>query len=178
MNLKLKRTPGIYLIGFMGSGKTTIGRILADEIGWRYADLDEDIETQECRSISEIFSTLGEREFRRIETGAIQKRVHAIGRGTPTVLALGGGAFSVEENVRLLDNNGITIWIDTAFAIVKRRVEHATHRPLARDPKQFENLYHERRPAYARAEYRIEVVEDNSRAAAAQILELPFWREG
>src|SRR6476661_507706 len=98
MNLKLKRTPGIFLIGFMGSGKSTVGRLLAEEIGWRFADLDEDIEHSQRRSVSDIFLQLGEEEFRRIEHEAIQQRVRSIRRGIPTVLALGGGAFTREEN--------------------------------------------------------------------------------
>src|SRR5688572_31925633 len=115
MNLKLKRTPGIYLIGFMGSGKSTIGRMLAEEIGWRFADLDDDIEFQQRKSISTIFSTAGEEEFRRIEHEAIAKRVRSVRCGTPTVLALGGGAFTRADNVELLTENGITVWIDTAW---------------------------------------------------------------
>ena len=55
MNLKLKRTPGIFLIGFMGSGKSTVGRMLAEEIGWRFADLDDDIEHAHHRTVSDIF---------------------------------------------------------------------------------------------------------------------------
>src|SRR6478672_3857042 len=62
-NLKLKRTPGIFLIGFMGSGKSTVGRLLAEEIGWRFADLDDDIEHSQRRSVSDIFLQLGEEEF-------------------------------------------------------------------------------------------------------------------
>src|SRR5687767_15520955 len=105
MRLKLKRTPGIYIIGFMGSGKTTIGRMLADEIGWRFADLDDDIEAQQHKSISEIFSTAGEEEFRRIEHEALARRVRSVRCGMPTVLALGGGAFTCPENVELLTEN-------------------------------------------------------------------------
>ena len=92
MILKLKRTPGIYLVGFMGSGKTTIGRHLADELGWSFADLDADIEAEQGTTIAQIFDTRGEDEFRRIETAAIQKRVRMIEKGRPMVLALGGGA--------------------------------------------------------------------------------------
>ena len=176
MNLKLKRTPGLYLVGFMGAGKTTAARLLADEIGWRFADLDEDIEGQQRRSISELFATVGEEEFRRIETEAIHRRIQSIRRGMPTVLALGGGTFTRDENIELLQNNGITIWVDTAYHIVKKRVDGSTHRPLARDPERFQKLYHERRNLYARAEYQVEVVEDNSRVAVAQILNLQFWR--
>ena len=115
MKLKLKRTPGIYLVGFMGCGKTTIGRMYAEEIGWRFADLDDDIEAQQRASISELFERMGEEEFRRIESDAIWKRIHLIRRGMPTVLSLGGGAFTRPHNVEMLMENGITVWIDADF---------------------------------------------------------------
>src|SRR4029453_1668809 len=105
MNLKLKRTPGIYIVGFMGSGKTTIGRLLAEEIGWRFADLDDEIEHANRKSISEIFAPAGEEEFRRLEHEALLQRVRSICRGTPTVLALGGGAFTRPENIKLVQEN-------------------------------------------------------------------------
>ena len=172
MNLKLKRTPGIYLIGFMGSGKTTIGRMLAEEIGWRFADLDDDIESQQKRSIPEIFETLGEEEFRRIEHEALARRVRSIRCGLPTVLALGGGAFTRQENIDLLKEHGVTVWIDTAFPVVQRRVSMSNHRPLARDPARFEALYNSRREQYSKAEFHIELKDDNSRRALEELLEL------
>ncbi|MEJ7606179.1 MAG: shikimate kinase [Bryobacteraceae bacterium] len=175
MNLKLKRTPGIYLVGFMGSGKTTIGRMLAEDIGWRFADLDDDIEAQQRCSIAQIFKKEGEDEFRRIEHEAILKRMRNVCRGVPIVLALGGGAFTRPNNIELLQNNGIVIWIDTAFAIVKKRVEGGNHRPLARDPEEFELLYHERRALYAKADFRVEVTRDDSRLALADVLKLNLF---
>ena len=175
MNLKLKRTPGIYLVGFMGSGKSTVGRMLADEIGWRFADLDDDIEVQQRRSISEIFDKVGEEEFRRIEHEALAKRVRAIRCGMPTVLALGGGAFTRTENRELLTEHGVTVWIDTAFAVVQKRVGMSTHRPLARDPARFEALYNARREDYAKAEFHIQLTDDNSRKALEDLLKLKLF---
>lgn len=172
MNLKLKRTPGIYLVGFMGSGKTTIGRMYADEIGWRFADLDDDIEAEQKTSIADLFARLGEEQFRRIETEAIKKRVQLIRRGMPTVLALGGGAFTREENIECLNENGTTVWLDASFPVVKARVEQSDHRPLARDPLQFEALYYHRRQFYSRAEYRIDIDENDSRKALNLLLAL------
>lgn len=172
MNLKLKRTPGIYIVGFMGSGKTTIGRMFADEIGWRFGDLDEDIEHAQRRSISDIFATSGEEEFRRIEFEALQKRVRAVCRGVPTVLALGGGAFTRPETIKLLHENGITVWIDTAFDVVRKRVQGSEHRPLARDLEKFERLYRERREFYAQAEFTVAVSVNDSRAALADLMKL------
>jgi shikimate kinase len=175
MNLKLKRTPGIYLIGFMGCGKTTIGRLLAEEIGWRFADVDDDIEHQHRKTISEIFSTAGEAEFRRLEHEAIARRVRSVRCGLPMVLSLGGGAFTRQDNVDLLTENGVTVWIDTALPVVRHRVAGCEHRPLAKDPLRFEQLYHQRRPFYAKAEFRVEVNEDNSRKALAMLLKLPLF---
>src|ERR1035438_1003816 len=97
MILKLKRTPGLYLVGFMASGKTTIGRRLADELGWDFADLDEDIVDAQGASIVELFDSLGEEEFRKTEHAAIRKRVGQIERGRPMVVALGGGTFGRSE---------------------------------------------------------------------------------
>lgn len=172
MNLKLKRTPGIYLVGFMGSGKTTVGRMLADEIGWRFADLDEDIEHSQRKSISEIFATAGEQEFRRIEHQALQNRVRSIRRGTPTVLAVGGGAFTIPENMTLLQQNGITLWIDTDLDVIRKRVQTSDHRPLARDPENFDRLYRERRALYSQAEFHVNVRANDSRGALVEVLKL------
>lgn len=172
MNLKLKRTPGIFIIGFMGSGKTTVGRLLAEELGWRFADLDEDIEHAEHRTVSEIFAASGEEEFRRIEHQAIVNRIRSIRRGTPTVLALGGGAFTRPENIELLQENGITVWIDVDFEVARRRVQMCDRRPLARDPQRFEQLYYERREFYSQAQYHVPVHVNDSRVALADILKL------
>lgn len=172
MKLKLKRTPGIFLVGFMGSGKSTIGRMYADEIGWQFGDLDDDIEAARKKSISDLFAELGEDAFRDIETEAIRQRILSIRRGHPTVLALGGGAFTREENIEMLTDNGITVWIDTSFEIVRRRVAISNHRPLARDPNRFAELYESRRASYSRAEYHIAVKGDDSKEAVQQLLAL------
>ena len=172
MTAKLRRTPGIYLVGFMGVGKSTIGRILADEIGWRFADVDDDIEAQQRTTITELFATRGEEEFRRIEHEAIAARVKSVRMGRPLVLSLGGGAFTRQENIDLLSENGVTIWVDTAFSVIRRRVALASHRPLASDPVRFEQLYNHRRSFYSQADFRVELNQDSSRVAVDQILGL------
>ncbi len=75
MILKLKQTPGIYLVGFMGCGKSTVGSALADELGWSFFDLDQEIEKAAGASVAEIFDQRGESEFRTLETEALKKRV-------------------------------------------------------------------------------------------------------
>ena len=176
MNLKLKRTPGIYIVGFMGAGKTTIGRLLAERVGWRFIDIDDDIEAAAGAAISDIFSARGEEEFRRIEAAALRARVGEIERGCPTVVALGGGAFARDANRELLEGNGISIWLDCPFATVERRVAQATHRPLARDPEKFAALYQLRRQAYSRAEVRISIESDDPAVAVDAILRMPLFQ--
>lgn len=175
MILKLKRTPGIYLVGFMGSGKTTVGRSLAWELGWTFSDIDEDIESGEQCSIADIFDQRGEAEFRRLETEAIRKHVRAVERGRPSVIALGGGAFVQEVNVALLENNGVSIWLDCPLAVILERVGQASHRPLARDLGKLELLYHARKSYYSRSDFRIEVTGDDAAEVVATILKLPIF---
>ena len=176
MILKLKRTPGIYLVGFMGSGKSTIGRLLAERLGWHFVDLDAEIEAAASMSIFDIFETRGEAEFRRLERETMREQVRAIERGRPTVVALGGGAVVEPEAWALVENNGITIWLDCPWEMVRRRVEPAWHRPLARDPESFARLYETRRESYARADYRIPIESDDPAVAVEAALRLPLFQ--
>jgi shikimate kinase len=170
MNLRLKRTPGIYLVGFMGSGKSTVGRALARRIGWSFFDSDDEIEAAEKMAISEIFDTRGEEEFRRIEAAIMRQHVASIERGRPAVLALGGGAFVAEANRQLLRDNGVAIWLDCPWETVERRVRQASHRPLARDPGKLRRLFDERRAVYALADVRVPIDSDDPAAAVEAIL--------
>jgi shikimate kinase len=174
MNLQLKRTPGIYVVGFMASGKSTVGRLLAHRLGWNFFDTDEEVEAAERAAIAEIFDARGEAEFRRIETRIIRRHVLRIERGNPAVLALGGGAFAVQANRDLLQNNGVTVWLDCPFELVRSRVALASHRPLARDPRQFADLYHARREAYALADVRVPIESDDPAGVVEAILTHPL----
>jgi shikimate kinase len=175
MILKLKRTPGIYLVGFMGSGKSTVGRALADELGWHFLDLDEDIEREQAQTISQIFDAQGEAAFRRIESDALHRVVRSIQSGRPHVVSLGGGAFLSEENFDLVSNHGISLWLDASYQTIERRIASQDHRPLARDPQQLRALFDARRSGYARADHRIESSSDDPSDAVAQILQLPLF---
>lgn len=175
MLLKLKRTPGLYLVGFMGSGKSAVGHLLADELGWSFADIDEDIEKAQGTSIAEIFDTRGEQEFRILEREAIRKRIREVECGKPLVLALGGGAFVDPENRKLLEERGVTIWLDCPFPRICERLNGQTHRPLARDPEKFRRLFDDRRDCYGLAEHRIEADTDDAAAIVAEILKLPIF---
>jgi shikimate kinase len=172
---ELKRTPGLYVVGFMAAGKTTIGRLLAEELGWKFADLDDDIVARAGKSIPEIFDTLGEPAFREIEHLALKARVRLIQRGQPHVIALGGGAFAHPRNQSLLAENGVSVWLDCPLELVERRVAFGADRPLAADPESFRTLYAARRDAYVRADHRIEIASDDPKVAVAAILKLPIF---
>jgi shikimate kinase len=174
MNITLKRTPGIYLVGFMGAGKSTVGRHLAHRLGWSFFDTDAEIEAAERTAITDLFASRGEPEFRRIEAAVIGQHVRWIERGRPAVLALGGGAFSLPGNRLLLENNGITVWLDCPFETVQHRVAQATHRPLARDPEAFAALSHARRGHYRLADVRVPISSDDPEITVAAILAHPL----
>lgn len=175
MTLKLKRTPGLYLVGFMAAGKSTVGRALAEQLGWGFTDIDAEIERREGISIADLFATRGEAAFREIETEVISQHVKAIRAGIPGVLALGGGAFVQQKNWDLLENNGVTIWLDCPFDVVCRRLDGDETRPLARDFARFAKLFEDRRPLYSRADFRLEVNTDDVDAIVQGILNLPIF---
>jgi shikimate kinase len=175
MILKLKQTPGIYLVGFMGTGKSTLGRLLADKIGWPFVDLDADIETTHGITVMEMFATLGESGFRKLETEALAKHVRAAKNGRPLVIALGGGAYVQPGNPELVATGGIAIWLDAPLDVVERRVAGGRERPLTAHPARFRELYQIRREIYAKADYTVPIVTDDPHETLDQILALPAF---
>jgi shikimate kinase len=176
MNYRLKSTPGLYVVGFMGSGKTTVGRHLALRLGWNFFDIDEEIEAAEHTTIARIFESRGEPEFRRIETAVLTQHVHWIEHGRPAVLALGGGAFVGPANRQLIEDHGLSIWLDCPFEVVQKRVAAAHHRPLARDPQKFAALFAERREIYRLADIQIPFDSDDPNVAVDAIVHHPLLK--
>jgi shikimate kinase len=175
MTLKLKRTPGLYLVGFMGAGKTTVGYSLADELGWCFVDIDRDIEAQEGKPIAQIFSERGEAYFRELESRMIRHRIALIEAGDPCVMALGGGAFVQPQNWELIQNNGVTVWLDCELETICKRLGEDTTRPLAHDREALPKLFEHRRSLYARADFRIEVDAGDVNQIVRKILALPIF---
>jgi len=145
----------IALVGFMGAGKTTVGRLLAERLGWRFIDLDELIEAREGRTIPQIFAEHGEQRFREIEREILARQLDSGSRFA--VLALGGGAF-VNEGIRdLLRSREVpAVWLDAPADELFRRCEQpGTPRPLRRDLQQFCELYESRLPSYRCANFQV-----------------------
>ena len=101
MHVKLKATPGLYLVGFMGCGKTTVGQRLAARLKWDFVDLDNEIESKSGMQIPNIFDQLGEPAFRAMERQALLEQISFVRRGLARVVALGGGTFVAPGNQRI-----------------------------------------------------------------------------
>lgn len=160
MDQRLKATPGIYLAGFMGCGKSTVGRLLAQRLGWAFIDLDDVIEQQQGRKIAEIFETEGEERFREIEAEALRDQAFLVRGGRARVVALGGGAYAQQRNRDRLSEGGVVVFLDAPLQTLWERVSGEDERPLARDRESFEALYAKRRPLYAQAHYSINADRD------------------
>ena len=143
----------IYLVGFMGSGKSTVGPLLAEALGRPFHDLDAMIVDAVGLSIPQIFERLGEEGFRRLEREALE-RTSAL---PPSLIALGGGAFSTRENRALVAAEGSSIWLRVSMPEASRRCLGDVSRPLARDAAAFERLYRQRLPDYRKADLRVDV---------------------
>lgn len=145
------KSAAVVLIGFMGAGKTSVGRVLARRLEWSFVDLDERIEQSEGRTITQIFGESGEASFRLLETAALRRLLQELHRGAPVVVALGGGAPAQPENARLLAEAGVDqVFLDAPVAELWRRCRRDPP-PLARDQQKFHRLYDQRRPHYLAA---------------------------
>lgn len=150
----------IALTGFMGSGKTTVGRLLAERLGWRFVDLDSRIVDRAGLPIVDIFKSHGEPAFRAFEMEMLDRAVgEAIEQDRPALIALGGGTLTRPENLaRLRQAGAMLVWLDCPVEELLLRCAGMTDRPLFIDEAGFRRLYDERRPLYAQAEYRVEAV--------------------
>ena len=165
----------VCLAGFMGSGKTTIGTLLARQLAWRFVDLDDRIEESAGLKIAAIFERFGEPAFRQIEAEQLRA---ALGRATELgecmVLALGGGTYAQPGAPEFLRAASIpVIWLDSPVEVLLTRCMTMTGRPLFRDEASFRALYSQRLPSYQLADHRVDSSGDPSRVVS-EILRLPF----
>ncbi len=158
MNDNLRGTEGlIFLVGFMGAGKTTVGKALAEKLNYQFIDSDDLIEAAAGRAVPEIFAEFGEPYFRQLETTVIQ----SCGRLEQTVIALGGGAFVASENQKIIRELGRTIWLDCPLEVIIARINFDGSRPLARGEDELRELLNRRRLAYAQADFCVQVGDKN-----------------
>jgi shikimate kinase len=153
------RKDRIYLTGFMGCGKSTIGPILANTIGYEFVDLDRKIEQVEGKSINEIFGEKGEEHFRYLERTVLIK-ASTLPR---TVISLGGGTMTVAENLELILATGLVVYLKITPDQLFHRLRRRSDRPLLRTAdgsqlgdeelkNRIQLLYDAREPLYARAD--------------------------
>ena len=142
----------IYLIGFMGAGKTTVGELLAEKLGWSFVDLDDEIERVEGKSVPDIFRDAGEPHFRRIESEQLRAVSGSVGR----VVALGGGAYADPENRSYVEGTGVSVYLEAKLESIEDRIEDDGVRPLFSDSNGIAELYQRRLPSYRMAAVRVE----------------------
>jgi shikimate kinase len=142
----------LYLVGFMGAGKTTIAAALGRRVGWRTEDIDDRIEARERRTVAAIFGQEGEPYFRAVERQVLYELLPE----RNVIVAAGGGTFIDPENRALMLNDGAVAWLDIPLTSVIERVPADGRRPLAADLGQLEQLYLRRRIAYADAHVRVD----------------------
>jgi shikimate kinase len=154
----------VTLVGFMGAGKSSVGRALAQRLSWRFLDLDDVIESREGRSVAEIFNRSGESGFRNAESQTLKELMTASAlSGSSMVLALGGGAYAQPENEAVLQRANIfTVFLSASGqelwqrCLTKQSVAGDNRlRPLLTDEESFKRLYEERLPVYERAQLSI-----------------------
>ena len=155
----------LLITGFMGSGKTTVGRLVADKLSWTFIDLDEAVESAIGTSIGEIFASGGESEFRQVERQTLLEVLE----GERVVVATGGGTLAQPAVVENVQPQTVIVWLDVPLAVIERRLGEGERqvRPLYRDFAAVSELYERRRPSYQAAGVRVEIEADESPEAVA-----------
>jgi shikimate kinase len=162
----------IYVIGFMGAGKTTVGQEASRRLGVPFFDLDELIEAAEGMPVREIFAEKGEPHFRRRESDLLRSTQHL----EHAVIATGGGTFTFEENIQFVLAHGISVYLQAPLPLVMKRVgTKAAERPMFRDEAAVRDLYQYRLRYYKMADVTLDIREEESVAEIVErmILQLP-----
>lgn len=159
----------IALIGFMGTGKTSVGRLVADQLHFHYLDTDEMIQTATGRTIAEIFATSGEPAFRALEGNVCRE----LAGKTHTVISAGGGLPVAPENLASLKTHALVVCLWASPARIWERVKNQTHRPLLHDPdpqQKIRELLAARAPFYKQADVLLNTESRSLREVAHQVI--------
>lgn len=157
----------VYLVGFMGAGKTTVARALAKRLDWHVEDIDDRVEKRERRDIATIFRQDGEPYFRALE----QQEVVALLPERGAVVATGGGTIVDPVTREMMLRDGAVVWLDAPLATILERVPLDGRRPLAADRIEMESLYNQRLTAYSRAHLRVDAGRGSVEDLVDQIVE-------
>jgi shikimate kinase len=169
-------TRGVILVGFMGAGKSSVGRAMAEQLGWTFEDLDDRIERREGRTVSEIFRASGEEGFRLAEHTALKELLRELRSGVQRIVALGGGAFAQKENARLIEAGAVsTVFLDAGVNELWQRCRQQAERqgierPLLGSLERFSELYEARQPHYLKASFRQETGGKTIQKIAAEVI--------
>jgi len=138
----------IYLIGMPGAGKTTVGKTIAEELNYSFLDLDELIEKEEGKTISEIFESDGEPAFREKERDHLRAILHE-----KVVISTGGGAPCFYDGIEWMNQNGLTLYLNRSIQLLVERTEGRSHRPLLKGDLEgkLRQLLEERESCYQKA---------------------------
>lgn len=169
MKQKLLEPKIILLVGMMGVGKTSLGRILSRKLDLPFFDSDKEIEKSTGFLINELFSKCGMDEFRLGEERVMQRLLN----GEPCVLSSGGGAFLSEKTRNLASEKAISIWIKASSDVISKRTQGRTHRPLvpsADNQKTIERLVAERYPIYSEADIMVESFKESPYRTVSRLL--------
>jgi shikimate kinase len=170
-----RKIRAVVLIGFMGAGKSSVGRALSAQLGWAFEDLDERIERSEKRKVAKIFGESGEAGFRKAEHAALKELLAEVQSGKEKIVALGGGAFAQERNARMLAAaDAVTIFLDAEPDELWKRCQgqEEVERPLLGSLASFCELYGARRPHYLKARVRQETGGKTIAQIAAEVVEV------
>lgn len=172
----------IVLIGFMGSGKSTVGRKLAHRLNLPFADLDEVVEQQAGQTISKLFAEQGEKHFRELERKALAEQLNA----DRFILSTGGGTPCYGSNMQLLLNSGLVVYLDlTAAALASRLIGAKSQRPLLSQfseeelPAEIERLLEKRLPFYNQAQLQVNAMnlKGQELSRLAQVIQIAWEQQ-
>ncbi len=142
----------------MGSGKSTVGKVLAEELGYRFVDTDEEIEKETGKKIKDIFKEYGEEYFRNLE----RKKILELSKKKNLVISTGGGLPANKENLSIMKNSGVVIWLKIDFDTFLNRVGNDENRPLLKeDINKLKERFNKRKKYYSQAD--IVVINDNTK---------------
>lgn len=157
----------IFFVGMMGSGKTTIGRIVAQMLNYHFLDMDSRIEIADGRTVKKIFSEMGESYFRQKEADLLNLLI----KKTNTVISCGGGVFIFESNIQKINDHGISVFLNVSQQIIEARLANDKKRPLLQGMQTISEIMEARILFYKKAQIIIDITKQDIKTNVIQCVE-------